>query len=140
MQLNLVDLLKGSATLASQTSLDDRVWCMIEGAGMKRWHKGDPAPDKGRRLLVGLASYSEADLQLAEDLIGRMRMLPDLTIEFFNVLDIRDMASFEDYIPGIGNVYQTPVIGLWEDGRLERAAQGFAAREWVKEFVLDCRK
>ena len=68
---------------------------------------------------------------MAERLL-KLRHSPDRVIEFFNILDVMDMQGFDDYIPGIGNVWATPVVGLWKDGRLDRAVHGFEANRVLR--------
>ncbi len=51
------------------------------------------------------------------------------TIEAFDVAACRGMQDFERYIPEIGQVYQTPVVGVWENGVLDQKASGARARE-----------
>jgi len=42
------------------------------------------------------------------------------------------MSDFDTYIPGIGNVFQTPILGYWQDGRLVHREKGAAARDWIR--------
>ena len=131
MPLDLVGILKAASGSPQRwEKLDLSIWQAIQEAGGKRWRKGD-ARIGSWRLLVGIASYSEPDLELAERLI-KLPHVPDHVIEFFNVLDIKDMQGFEDYIPGVGNVWGTPVVGLWRDGIIERAAHGADARRLLQ--------
>jgi hypothetical protein len=37
--------------------------------------------------------------------------------------------GFEDYIPGIGRVYSTPVVGLWKNGVLIQKGAGVEGRK-----------
>src|SRR5207249_3483682 len=55
----------------------------------------------------------------------------DLTVEVFNVADCSPPETFDRYVPGIGHVFQTPVVGLWSEGHLVDKATGRAGRELV---------
>jgi hypothetical protein len=134
--MNLLELFqKASARPELQREADEEFWQAIEAGGFRRWRKGDPVLRAGRRLLIGLASYSRQDVELAQELIDRRLREQTPVIELFNVLDVQDMNDFEQYIPGIGNVYQTPVVGSWDDGVLVRKAQGVAAQQAIHELI-----
>lgn len=91
----------------------------------------------GRRLLIGLASYSSYELELAQEIVDRSDQRPkDILLQLFDVLDVQDMDDFQSYIPGVGNVYQTPVIGVWKNGVLTDKAQGFDARQLARRLIF----
>lgn len=48
----------------------------------------------------------------------------DERLEIFDVLSCKNQADFEALMPGIGKVFQTPVVGLWKDGVLQVKASG----------------
>jgi len=126
MQVDLVGIFKAaSGSLQRIQGLNQEVWQAIQSAGGKQWRKGDQKVG-GWRLLVGIGTYSRSDLELAERLL-KLPASPDRVIEFFDVLEIKDMQEFEDYIPGIGKVWGTPVVGFWRDGKLNGASHGYGA-------------
>ncbi len=45
------------------------------------------------------------------------------------------MEDFEKYVPGIGKVFQTPVVGYWEDGLLKEKAWGKKGRDLLSEAL-----
>lgn len=47
-------------------------------------------------------------------------------IEVFDVLDCESMGDFEKFIPGIGEVFCTPVLGVFIDGNLIDHADGLS--------------
>jgi len=53
------------------------------------------------------------------------------TIYLFDVSAFPDFKDFEKYLPGIGRVYQTPVVGSWKDGVLKERLSGAVARAWL---------
>lgn len=56
---------------------------------------------------------------------------PGLEFEVFNVADCTTPQAFERYVPGVGDVFHTPVAGLWSEGRLVETASGMAGRALV---------
>jgi hypothetical protein len=136
MSLTLPDFVRQNrGSPERQRELDIGFWQIIEGAGLRRWRPGDPIRPYGQRLLVGLASYSIYDAELAQELIDHMSSDSPLTVEVFNVEDVSSMGEFQQYVSGIGSVYQTPVVGLWEENKVIRIAQGFEARSLVRELL-----
>jgi hypothetical protein len=97
------------------------------------WGSGEPIPAVGRRTLLGVAPYSRPDLELL-DAISEALQQADRSEEKVQIFDISRCASMEDlneFIPGIGRVYQTPVVGIWRDGVLLQKASGAQARQIV---------
>lgn len=96
----------------------------------------------GRRptdlVLIGLAPYSLPDLQLVDAVaqsLGAGAAAPD--VQVFNILTCKSMQDIKLRIPGVGKVYQTPVVGIWERGTLVKTAKGAeAARLLIERFKL----
>jgi hypothetical protein len=42
-------------------------------------------------------------------------------------MSCKSQADFESCLPGIGKVFQTPVVGIWSNGRLTEKASGHDA-------------
>jgi hypothetical protein len=126
--------------VALQESARSRFWDEIGRLGIKRWRPGEPFVTTGTRILLGVGpAYSRPDLALVESIVKRLKENPqsDLTIELFDILDVPDMRSMGDFVPGIGNVYHTPVIGVWRNGTLEEKGSGhIATKIAVRVFSL----
>ena len=92
-------------------------------------------PAKGQRILIGVAFYSLSDLKLLDALIKKLAKHenPADQIEIFDVLSCKTMMDFERYIPGIGPVYQTPVVGIWDSGKLVLKASGSEGRKLLAD-------
>src|SRR6185369_11474940 len=88
----------------------------VASTRMSMWSPGESFPTNGARTLIGIAVYSLYDLDLL-DALESGSFGPD-TVQVFNVNDCATMSDFEQYIPSIGNVFQTPVVGYWQDGHL----------------------
>jgi len=100
------------------------------------WIPGNSIPLRGTRVLIGVgASFSLPDLALLDQIHPIVEKLAGATVEVFDASDVRNVATpsdFEKFIPGIGKVFHTPVIGVWSEGKLIISASGYEAREFVK--------
>ena len=108
---------------------------LVDKSTFKSWSPGKPTSSQGKRLLIGVATYSEADLKLLDLLeeVLQGRAENTLSIDLFNTLDCKSHDDFDNYIPGIGKVFQTPVAGLWENGVLKEKAWGKSARDLIAQ-------
>jgi hypothetical protein len=101
------------------------------------WRPGAAVASSGMRLLIGVAPYSAYDLRFL-DLVNQalQTSLPDAPrVDVFDTLDCQRVEDFDAYVPGIGPVLQTPVVGLWENGTLKQKAAGKLGRELVGGVV-----
>jgi len=103
---------------------------------MHLWVPGDEISTNVDRLLIGVATYSTADLKLLDAVNRWLAGRTDIRVDTFDVLDIVHPSDFEKYIPGIGRVYQTPVAGLWAGGVLAEAGSGIAARRMLERMGI----
>lgn len=113
-----------------QRDAAEQLACVLRESRLHPWQPGDPVLNHGRHILLGVASYSMADLALLDTLNeanGQGASWPALDV--FNVLECRSIQDFEKYVPGIGKVFQTPVVGYWEEGLLKEKAWGKAGRD-----------
>jgi hypothetical protein len=121
----------GSLVLG-QRNLDDRFPSVVSASPFRLWSPGDPIPTKGKRLLIGVSTWSAHDMKMLDAVSQALPGLSfALTVEVFNVADCSSPAGFERYVSGIGAVFQTPVVGFWSDGQLVDKASGRAGRELV---------
>jgi len=101
------------------------------------WHLGDSIPKASRRVLIGIVPWSAYDLRLLDSLTRACARADDSReqLEIFDV-DAAGRASggydyLERTIPGIGKIFQTPVVGVWENGILTQKASGAAGRDLI---------
>ena len=100
------------------------------------WSPGDQIAADGTRLLIGIAPYSISDLCLLDQLLSIVvEDKGKIAIDIFDVLSCTTMGDFDKYVPGISQVFQTPVIGVWHDGVLIEAASGAAGRKLVQRYL-----
>ncbi len=106
---------------------------LVEQGPLRLWHPDMPIPDRGTRFLLGVATWSGYDMRLLDIIVDSQRRVPqnDLIVEVFNVAECRRTSDLRDYIPKIRQVFHTPVVGIWQNGRWQDARQGHAARNLV---------
>lgn len=127
-----LDLFKHDAPLPpGQFYADDRsARFSVEVARSPRltlWAKHDAAPTTGRFLLVGVATWSGYDMKLLDALEHSVGG-PDV-IGVFDTAECKSDEDFESRIPGVGPVFQTPVVGLWEQGKLVAKGSGHLGQD-----------
>jgi hypothetical protein len=107
---------------------------------VRMWRLGDPFSQKGRRILIGVATYDLPELRALAELIDAVRHTPatNETIDVFDTAACRSMEDFQHYVPGVGPALHPPIVGVWEDGELNQKASGAEARKLLtKHFGLD---
>jgi hypothetical protein len=100
---------------------------------LRTWRPGEPFRQTGRRLPIGVATWSGYDMELL-DLVDRASPVgpgSEPAVDVFDVDGCASQADFQNYIPGIGEVFQTPLVGYWVDGVLTDRATGAAGRALI---------
>lgn len=100
------------------------------------WHPLGQDPGVGSRVVLGIAPYSLPDLELVDTLMDALsedRPKYGELVQLFDIMACTNMRDFEDRIPGIGEVFQTPVVGIWEGGALVGKGTGAKARQLIAE-------
>lgn len=111
----------------------ERFPTLVEQSQLELWRPGNNIPRSGTRVLIGVALYSERDMELLDVLntvLTRGGSLGD-KVNVFDVSECRSHDDFEKYVPGIGPVFQTPVLGVWHRGLLTERMWGQAARDFI---------
>ncbi len=94
-----------------------------------------PEPPNGTtdKLVIGVATWSRYDLALLDDLAAFATSHPGVRVCVFDV--DRVGGEFERFVPGVGVVVQTPVVGLWSGGVLLERGSGSAGREIARRMM-----
>jgi len=111
---------------------------MFRGQGLYLW--GSKPKDPHRKLIViGVSTASLLDMELMDELAASSRLwiLNGVRVEAFNVYYFQTLREFEQRIPGLGKVYQTPVVGVCEKGEWTTRATGHSARKFIEDFIRD---
>jgi hypothetical protein len=118
---------------ADPTWADRQFPALVAESPFRLWHPGDPVPERGRRLLLGVATWSGHDMRLMDVLAEGMARgaAKDLVVELCNTAECQTPRAFRRYIPKLKTLLQTPFAGIWQDGELDWSRQGYAAREQV---------
>lgn len=124
-----------------QEYMEQQLPLLVAGSNLHWRAPGDPLSEGGNRILVGVGTFSEYDMRLLDLLdaaLGRLHG-EEPRVDVFSVLTCRTPADFERLVPGIGQVFQTPVIGIWENGELKAKGSGARARDelLVRRFGLN---
>ena len=104
---------------------------LVSRSNLRLWKPGDEIPNNKPRLLLGVATYSDSDMRLLDALDERVGVGTEERVDVFNVLDCKSQSDFAKYVPGISRVFQSPVVGVWEDGTLKRSLSGSEARHFL---------
>ena len=136
MIIKFVDLLDANSALgpAEQQQLAaDHFSSVVENSHMTIWRPGEELPTHADQTWIAIASYSLPDLQILDALEAKLASKPrqNQIVVLFDLSSFPEFKDFERYLPGIGRVYQTPVIGHWEDGVLKDKASGAEAKNWL---------
>lgn len=137
---NFIDLLSENSGLSVQKHpewVSSQIEKMLSATGLNTWHLGDPVLTAGQRVLIGIAAWSAYDLRLL-DALSQVRPDKVGAQERIDILDI-DAASrasggwdyFEHMIPGIGQVFHTPLVGIWENSTLTQKGSGAVGRDLI---------
>lgn len=138
MTMSFAELLKSDLHLSpsQQQQLASELFpSVVENSHMQLWRPGEGLPSGGTEIWIGVASYSIPDLEMLDDIEAKLsrQNAEDETIHLFDVSAFPEFRNFEDLLPGIGKVFQTPVIGIWEGGVLKERASGARAMDWLAQ-------
>jgi len=85
----------------------------------------DPVPSAGKYVVLGIATYSPEELQLLDDLeAAHEQWERSSKVVVFDVMACRDMNEMREYVPPFRVVVQTPVVALWDGGKLVESRTG----------------
>ncbi len=90
-----------------------------------------PIPSTTRYVVIGVASYSVPDLGLLDVVESSAQAFDRASIAVFDATQCSSMDDFDRYIPGIGEVFQTPVVGVFVGGGLVDKATGLSQSETI---------
>ena len=94
---------------------------------------GDPIPERGTRVLLGVATWSGYDMRLLDVVDKAVTESTSAApkVDVFNMADCKRPGAFQKYIPQLRQVFHSPVAGVWREGSLNWSGQGYEAREQV---------
>ncbi|HKE55315.1 MAG TPA: hypothetical protein VKB46_01395 [Pyrinomonadaceae bacterium] len=131
-----LSLLDGDAPPSQQQALASKELPQrLAESKLRNWSPGMPISGQGERVLIGIATWSIYDLKLLDSVQdSTVRFPTDRVIDVFDVDQCKSSEDFDLYVPGIGMVYQTPIVGVWRQGVKVSSAWGASGRELLKEI------
>ena len=130
-------LLLGSGTPGQQQeSARARFPAAVANSNFRLWSPTLQVAPEGTRVLVGVAIWSLYDLALLDQLQATLANGNHTTIDVFDIDTCQPPGDFDNYVPGIGRVFQPPVVGIWRDGQQIKSAWGAAGRKILAEIGL----
>jgi len=111
----------------------------LAGSRFRHWSPSTPPPADRDRILLGVAVWSRYDLELLDRLevtLTRHKQLPAIYVFDIDQIESIGPEAFEPYVPGIGKVYHTPIVGIWQNSVLTARAFGHKGRELLAETSL----
>lgn len=107
------------------------------------WKPGDPIVfgDSGTRLLVGIATSSNYELDLLDEIEGQLTHLKAdtwLRVDVFRFDEFQDSSEFTDWIPVPVHFTVGPVAALWIDQAFDRVEYGYRANLLVRDQLNEC--
>jgi hypothetical protein len=124
--MTFTELLTESAGIGpaeQQVRILSRLPTRAQERGMRAWKPGDGIPTRGRRFLIGVEPFS-SELSLLDSVCEALK---GDQLDVFTLRECKSQSEIEDFIPGIAPVYQSPVVGIWQDGRLAASGSGWNA-------------
>ena len=141
--IKLVELFKNSDGLTAEGLIAKAFKLFptfVEQSKFHNWWPGDPIPQKGERVLIGIAaSYWMPDLKLLDIIQEKITEKTPERIDVFDIVNCKYKEDLDKYILGLGRVAVTPFVGYWKDGELVEKQKGFDALKWLENryrFVM----
>jgi hypothetical protein len=125
---SLLKYRKGRSPADAQRKARQDFPARVSQSRLKQRSPGQSIPGTGRHFILGVATYSVAELELLDNLEDFLvKAEPGaIDVQVFDVLACKTMGDFAAFIPGIDAVYRTPVIGVISDGKLIDQATGLS--------------
>ena len=115
---------------------------LLSRSNLRLWRPDDPIRADGIRFLVGIAVWSVYDMKLLDALDQALSATErSERVDVFDVNDCSTLECLENYVPQIGKIHHTPVVGLWQDGKQINQQSGPVARETIaRHFGIDHKR
>src|SRR5262249_2718711 len=114
----------GMGPAEQQAYILSRLPTCAQERGVRVWTPEDGIPTRGRRFLIGVTQYSLRDLDLLDSVCETLK---GYQLDMFVLSQCKSQSEIEDFIAGIGPMYHSPAVGVWEDGRLIASGSGLKA-------------
>ena len=88
-----------------------------------------------------MESYSALDLYLLDNFLDSYcgkRIASDYDIFILDVVFVKKGLEIEKIFPGVTKIFQTPIVGIWENSSLKEMKWGYEGRR-ILEHVLNIK-
>ena len=102
---------------------------VAESLDIELWPRNRSTPATGTFLLIGVETWSGYDMKLLDEVEHAIDK-PDV-VGVFDMQEAQSPDDFDSRIPGLRDVVQGPVVGLWKDGQLIESGSGHSAQNIV---------
>lgn len=111
---------------------------VLQQSHFKKRSVGQAIPNHGKYVIIGVASYSQAELRLLDELeANHLRWDDGYEIVVFDMMECKNMADIVQYVPPFTKVVQTPVIAVWDRGSVAATQTGLhGTREVLQKAGL----
>ena len=127
-----------------QRGTSERLLQAIRESNFHPWYPGQPFKQTGMRVLVGISTYVPTELRFLDCIAKVKGHFEDIHLDVFELSLCQSQEEIDACFPGIGPVFQTPAIGVWEDGQLTQTGSNVLGRNLLmrlfeidKEFEWD---
>jgi hypothetical protein len=98
---------------------------VLERSHLKPRLPGAPVPDEGEYVILGVASYSPDELQLLDEVEAvHHQWAASSKVAVFDLTTCKGMTDMKGYLPPLSVVAQSPVVALWDRGKLIASTTG----------------
>ena len=107
---------------------------LVETSRLHLWKPGDSIQKRGKRLLIGAATYSLIEMYILDALNELLEREPSLKIDVFDLSACGSREEIASYIPN-APAKASPVLGIWSDGRFVKGLEGGTANKYLREHL-----
>jgi hypothetical protein len=121
-----------------QSAARRRFPSIVQKSHLGQRDPGDAIPSSGKYAIIGIATYSPDELRLLDEVeTAYPRWGTTSRVAVFDVMECKDMEDVKKHIPAFATVVQTPVVALWDGGKLVSAQTGLRmTREVLQDAGL----
>jgi hypothetical protein len=141
MFAELLQLSGGSGLLGpgrAQSEAHRNFALSVSGSKLQDRKPEELIPSDGIYVVIGVATYAPPELELLDEVdAAHCGWCSNARVAVFDVLNCQRVTDFDRYIPGIGDVAQTPVAAVWERGTRVDTAEGLhRTRELLRKHGI----
>lgn len=106
---------------------------LVEKSPFQMWEPGKSTCTKGKRILLGIApQWNLQDLQYLDSLAKLMAHFGVTErVEVFDASDLCSYVEIAQYIPTLEKPKGYPLVGIWQNGHLQKVDSNYSARRLV---------